>query len=47
MIEASLDLQKAVRSRLVASTEVLGQVPAAHILDRNSRPEGFPCTRPA
>lgn len=43
MIEASLDLQKAVRSRLVASTEVLGQVPAAHILDRNSRPEVFPC----
>ncbi|ARE39858.1 hypothetical protein RGUI_1717 [Rhodovulum sp. P5] len=43
MIDASLDLQKALRARLVASTEVLGQVPAAHILDRNSRPEVFPC----
>lgn len=43
MSEPSLDLQKAMRARLVATAAVTMLVPAAHILDTNSRPEVFPC----
>lgn len=42
-MEPSLDLQKAIRSRLVASSSVTSLVPAAKILDKNGRPEVFPC----
>lgn len=43
MIEPALALQSAIRSRLVAASAVTSLVPATSILDRNSRPEGFPC----
>lgn len=43
MTEPSLDLQKALRARLVAASTVTMLVPATSILDRNSRPEVFPC----
>ena len=43
MTEPSLDLQKAIRERLIESSVVTSLVPAAHVLDRNSRPEVFPC----
>lgn len=42
MMEPSLALQKAVRARLVATSAVTTLVPAAHVLDRNNRPEVFP-----
>lgn len=42
-MEPSLELQKAVRARLVASSAVTALVPASAIIDRNSRPEIFPC----
>jgi hypothetical protein len=35
-------LQKAVRSRLIITPEILGFVPAANILDRNERPNPRP-----
>jgi hypothetical protein len=41
--EPSLALQKALRIRLAGSTVVTALVPAANILDRNERPEVFPC----
>lgn len=41
-MEPSLELQKAVRARLVASTAVTTLVPAASILDRNGLPATFP-----
>lgn len=43
MTEPSLALQKALRTRLAASLVVTALVPAASILDRSARPEGFPC----
>ena len=43
MTEPTLDLQKAVRLALVASSDVTALVPASVILDRNLRPEVFPC----
>ncbi len=43
MTEPSLALQAAIRVRLVASSALVALVPAASILDRNSRPETFPC----
>lgn len=43
MTEASLDLQKAIRARLVVTSAVTSLVPASSILDRNARPEVFPC----
>lgn len=43
MIEASLTVQTAIRSRLIASPLVTALVPAASIFDRHSRPEKFPC----
>lgn len=41
-MEPSLELQKAVRARLVASTAVTTLVPAASILDRNGLTAPFP-----
>lgn len=41
-MEPSLDLQKAIRNRLIASP-VTALVAAAAILDKNIRPEVFPC----
>lgn len=43
MTAVSVMMQKAIRDRLVASTEVLALVPAANIFDRHARPERFPC----
>lgn len=43
MTEPSLALQTLVRSRLVASAELVELVPADHVLDRSDRPETFPC----
>lgn len=43
VMEPSLALQAAIRARLVASSAVTALVPATSILDRNSRPETFPC----
>lgn len=43
MTEPSLDLQKAIRERLTSSSVVTSLVPASSILDRNGRPETFPC----
>ncbi len=42
-MEPSLDLQKAIRDRLTSLSVVTSLVPASAILDRNSRPEVFPC----
>lgn len=42
-MEPSLDLQKAIRQRLVASSAVTSLVPAVNILDKTGRPEVFPC----
>jgi len=42
MTEPSLDLQKALRARLVASSAVTSLVPATAILDRNARPAPDP-----
>jgi hypothetical protein len=42
MAEASLDLQKAVRARLVAASAVTGLVPATSIVDRSGTPATFP-----
>lgn len=41
-MEPSLDLQKAIRGRLVATTAVTALVAPASILDRNARPAPFP-----
>ncbi|WP_353641965.1 DUF3168 domain-containing protein [Mesorhizobium sp. WSM2239] len=38
-MEPSLDLQKSLRNRLVATSAVTALVPATSILDRNARPE--------
>lgn len=43
MTEPSLALQTLVRSRLIVSTDLVALVPAAHVLDKNVRPEVFPC----
>jgi hypothetical protein len=43
MIEPSLDFQKGIRQRLIASSVVTSLVPAANIVDKNGRPEVFPC----
>ncbi len=39
---AELTLQKALRSRLVATADVVALVPATNILDRNARPNPDP-----
>lgn len=43
MTEPSLALQALVRSRLVAAADLVALVPADHVLDKNVRPEVFPC----
>lgn len=43
MAEPSLALQAMVRARLTGSALLTSLVPAAHVLDKNSRPEVFPC----
>jgi hypothetical protein len=40
---SSLDLQKAVRAKLINAAGVTSLVPAASIFDRHGRPETFPC----
>jgi len=42
MMEPSLALQKAIRARLIGTPAVTALVPAANVLDKNSRPEVFP-----
>src|SRR5690606_20915740 len=42
MMEPSLALQKAIRARLIGTPAVTALVPAANMLDKNSRPEVFP-----
>ncbi|WP_174800988.1 DUF3168 domain-containing protein [Martelella limonii] len=41
-MDAELALQKAVRDRLVTTEDVVSNVPAGHILDRNERPAPDP-----
>lgn len=41
--EPSFDLQKAIRSRLLASPAVMALVPADSIIDTTGRPERVPC----
>ena len=41
--EPSLDLQKAIRIRLLANSDLMALVPADHVLDSNGRPELVPC----
>ena len=41
--EPSLDLQKAIRARLLASVGLSVLVPADNILDNTGRPERLPC----
>lgn len=41
--EPSLDLQKAIRARLLASAELMALVPPDNVLDANGRPERVPC----
>lgn len=41
-MEPSLELQKAIRLRLVASSALTALVPAANIVDRNGIPAVFP-----
>ncbi|RZN10286.1 DUF3168 domain-containing protein [Bradyrhizobium genosp. SA-3] len=40
--DPSLALQKAIRSRLIASPELMALVQAEHVLDANGRPEIMP-----
>lgn len=41
-MEPSLELQKAIRLRLVAATAITTLVPVANIVDRNGTPAAFP-----
>lgn len=41
--EPSLELQKAIRTRLLASADVMALVPPDNILDVTGRPERVPC----
>jgi hypothetical protein len=43
LFDPSLDLQKAIRTRLLASAELMALVPPDNILDANGRPELVPC----
>jgi hypothetical protein len=40
--EPSLDLQKGIRARLLASADLMALVPADNVLDKTGRPEVFP-----
>ena len=42
-MEPSLELQKAIRGKLVAASAVISLVPAESILDSNGLPSVFPC----
>jgi len=42
-MEPSLELQKAIRTRLVASSALVALVPVANIVDKNGLPAVFPC----
>ena len=42
MTDVSLVLQKAIRTRLAASADVITLVPVGNIFDRHDRPERFP-----
>lgn len=41
-LEPSLDLQKAIRARLLASADLMALVPADHVIDLTGRPERMP-----
>ena len=41
--EPSLDLQKAIRARLLASGDLMALVPGDNVLDATGRPERLPC----
>jgi hypothetical protein len=41
-MEASIELQKSIRARLVSATAVTALVPAASVVDRNGTPATFP-----
>ncbi|TAI63455.1 DUF3168 domain-containing protein [Bradyrhizobium sp. Leo170] len=41
--DPSLELQKAIRSRLIASAELMALVPPDNVLDATGRPERMPC----
>jgi Protein of unknown function (DUF3168) len=41
-MDPSLDMQKAIRARLIASPALVSVVPADNVLDHNSRPEVSP-----
>lgn len=43
VFEPSLDLQKAIRARLLASADLMALVPADRVLDSTGRPELMPC----
>jgi Protein of unknown function (DUF3168) len=43
VFEPSLDLQKAIRARLLASADLMALVPADSVLDSTGRPELMPC----
>jgi Protein of unknown function (DUF3168) len=43
VFEPSLDLQKAIRARLLASADFMALVPADSVLDSTGRPELMPC----
>src|SRR5258708_40112903 len=43
VFEPSLDLQKAIRARLLASADLMALVPADNVLDVTGRPERVPC----
>src|ERR1700712_5438987 len=40
--EPSLELQKAIRARLLASADLMALIPADHVLDVTGRPERMP-----
>jgi hypothetical protein len=41
--EPSLDLQKGIRARLLASADLMALVPAGSVIDSTARPELMPC----
>jgi hypothetical protein len=42
IFEPSLDLQKGIRARLLASADLMALVPADNVLDSTGRPERMP-----
>ena len=45
MPEPSLALQKALRARLIASSDLTALVPAENVIDATDRPLRFPCIK--